>query len=161
MPDRLSSQVRDHRDSDLACLYGLLARWQRLIGMERWEIHLTVESDIEEAAFMTVERQTSYQRAVIKISPDLLAGRTTPEQIAIPITPERIEQCLVHELLHCLATDLISIFHDDLNGHLHPDAYDLIMAGAKRAEEHLVDTLATRLVEMRQMIDREGAYAEL
>lgn len=153
MRDHLATLSYEHRDSDIEQLYHLLVRWQRLLGMERWDVRLQVE-DIGEG-FMQVERQTSYERAVIKVSPSLITRTTTPDQIPLELTDDRIEQILVHELLHCRLTDLISIVYDDLDGMLHRDVHDIVAAHTEREEERFVDALASRLVDMRKMIDDE------
>jgi hypothetical protein len=125
----------------------LIETWAKRLGLERWRIEVTVGTCESESAYMEVNRSTVYERATLTVASWVVGVGNRPEPvIAVPLTEDFIEACVVHELLHLHTRDLRAVVRDDCDGLVHPDAYRQLDATAERIEEQTVDRLAEALV---------------
>lgn len=129
-----------------AQLRSLLTQWVKRLGLDRWDLELRIEECEDSGALMEAERSVTYERSVIRCQPWVLTGEIPDDVMQLELTPQRIEACLVHELLHCHTRDMSNLA-DAVVGQLHRDAYSIFDSAVRRAEEQLVDRLAVALVD--------------
>lgn len=127
-----------------AKLKALLRTWQERLGLGRWEVELKLEPCSDRHHYMEIDYGV-YNRAVVRVQPLVLTGEVPDGVIDIALTDVRIEQMVVHELLHPKLSGLKAYVTDDLDGQVHRDVLTVLGEGYQREEERVVDDLATIL----------------
>lgn len=124
----------------------LVQTWARRLGLDRWDLEVEI-GGLEDSDSYAECTRSIYERATIRFAPWLVGRGEPPPGVMFPNpTPEFIEICAVHELLHLWTRNLRAVIREDCDGLVHPDAYRQLDATACRAEEQLVDGLAHALV---------------
>lgn len=125
----------------------LMDQWQVRLGLSHFELVLETDKELGDS-YAECRRAANYNRAVVMLAPWLFSSKPKlPENfLPIPITDERIEKYLVHELLHILLKDYQNIIDDDLDGQLHRDVHKQLMNAMYRVNENTIDSLAVALV---------------
>lgn len=121
-----------------------IAKWQPRLGLANWEIRLRIGGLQEGEHVMECHHSPQYERATIRVA-EWVLRRENPENDGLPVTNHVIERSIIHELLHCATRDLREQL-DLISGYLYPQHEQTFVAAHERAEEQLVDRLATALL---------------
>jgi hypothetical protein len=106
--------------------------WQERLGLERWKLELRVSAEPMDG-FGEFDVSSQYEVATITVASGL--------------SPEQVEQTVVHELLHLMCRDLDAVV-EDARGQLHPQASVQVEKRYEHEIEGFVERLALRLVEL-------------
>lgn len=122
-------------------------RWQHRLGLDLWQITISIEPCETDSILMECRRSSSYDAATIAVQPYVLTGKipgTVTDRPVADLSDTYLEMKVVHELLHCVTRDLRYV-EDLYDRQLHPDAWRAVEQAYKRAEESTVDRLANAL----------------
>jgi hypothetical protein len=129
-------------------LQALFDLWQKRLGLETWDIQLKFDqtSDGKLETVMECCRSEHYDEATIVIQPYVLRGKV-PDGVDThrELTDKFIEKEVVHELLHCVTRDFCYCT-TSFEKWIPPVAIDAAQEVIERADEQMVDRLATALV---------------
>jgi hypothetical protein len=128
-------------------LLALFDKWIPRLGLDGWVIQVRVEEcpDKDDAGSEgCCHRSSQYDKATIFVPPAMLeeGERDRAHQ---DITPEYVEQIVVHELLHCVVRDIVfanSLMEDELSERMNETLNKVQM----RTEEQVVERLASALM---------------
>jgi hypothetical protein len=118
---------------------GILDRWVRRMGLERWKIELELvepsrETSPDEWADASIWRSNAYETAKIQLHPTWRSW-----------SAEEAETHLVHELVHLWTRDMeemLSIAEDQVTSAV----FEVIRAAAMQRTEATVDLISRRLI---------------
>jgi hypothetical protein len=124
----------------------ILRRWQRRMGLERWQIELDLEKPTESFGendwhWAELARSNNYEEATIRLHPEWRSW-----------SAEKAEHHLVHELVHVWTRDLEETLKL-VDFHVPHAVHTLIQEAFAQRLEAAVDLIARRLV----VIADEGA----
>lgn len=117
----------------------LLRLWQHRLGLERWEIDVAWDQPTAEDAHAQMVRSTTYETATLHLAEDFKSWSDL-----------KMNQILVHELLHCSTRDLDQV-HASSEEWLPDHAWRLLDERYGFELEQAIDKLAARLVELAPM----------
>jgi len=127
-----------------------LAKWQRRLRLEHWEITLDLDTATEDVALACCERSSDYERARIRLASNW--REWTPDSCQVPdidhsaMPPRSLDYTVVHELLHCSFHDLEHAGKVKY-GLLTSDVDDIHEAQLDRDLERTIDRMAMVIVE--------------
>lgn len=124
----------------------LLNLWQKRLGLDLWEIHVSFVDFGQPGVICRVHKSTEYNRAMIEVKPWLLEGKSPPEwECGREMTSRDVEETIVHELLH-LVTAKYWMWVKAIEPDCHRDALDATCRMFDVVDENIVDSLAIALV---------------
>lgn len=125
----------------------LMDLWQVRLGLSHFELILETDKDLGNS-YAECRRAPSYNRAVVRLAPWLFHKKPQlPKNfLPMPVTDERIEKYLVHELLHIVLKNYQTIIDDDLDGVVQRDVHAQLINAMDRVNENTIDSLAVALV---------------
>jgi len=115
----------------------LVAGWQEPLGLTTWNltIELVANPGDNDDALAACMPSIHYEQATLQFAEALLRH-----------TPRRVEEAVVHELLHLTCRDLASVF-EDAEEQLGPVAGPMFHNRTLHELEGIVDKVATLLVD--------------
>lgn len=129
-------------------LHELFKLWQTRLGLDLWHIEVRIENPKSPTSMMDVRKSTAYSRAIVRVPQWILDGGPIPDGILdVTIDDKFIEQCIIHELLHCQRRETGALVFDRLEGLLHRDVYSVVTGSFDAAEELEIENLAASLAE--------------
>lgn len=124
-------------------LHRLVRKWQRRLGLERWQIEIVIDAakwDAErddDPRFAWCRHSVNYDSGEVWINPHLAPDWEF----------KKASETIVHELLHFTARE-VEQASDLLERQVHRDVWTVFENQRTRSLEAMVDGLARRLVEL-------------
>lgn len=132
-----------------AAIERAVRRWQRILGLDAWEIHLDTETrPSTDSAVMEVDRTRDYLVARIRLCDGW--EKWTHERVGLnpgddDVAPARsLDRMVAHELLHLQLHDL-DVALGSMRRQVHPDAWALIEERFEHELERVVENVAKAL----------------
>lgn len=114
----------------------LLKKWQKRLGLERWRVTVDFSTPLTDDN-MQISRSKIYDDATITVN-------DTWKTWGI----EKVEQLIVHELLHLVHRDIDYVIYELVDGQTSPASYELIRKAYEFADEKAIDRMAHILMTM-------------
>ena len=120
--------------------------WIKRLGLTEWEINVRFVEFEDGKNIARCHKSPKYDRAFIDVQPWALTG-DTPDgwECGEELTPKRLEEAIVHELLHCVTARYWQFPHL-LKEETHVDAYDTACRAMDDVDENIVEGLTMALV---------------
>lgn len=118
-------------------LLKLIEKWQKRLGLERWRINVDFDSPVSDSDNMQISRSKTYDDATITLNPEWRTWGSL-----------KIEQLVIHELLHLVHRDIDYVMYELVDGQVSPASYEVIRKAYEFADEKAIDRMAHILITM-------------
>lgn len=113
-----------------------LAYWQGVLGLAHWRIEWDPDETPSAERVGEMRVSEAYEHAVLALG----SWRAWD--------PRKLDEMLVHELLHLVMHDAMRVVDSDLDGIIHPDAWNVVKATHEHAIERAIERLAWTIVAL-------------
>ena len=117
----------------------LSGEWQEKLHLTNWQFNIIFKDKDENNSILSINPCPVYCKAAITVYP-----------VFWKQTQDMKEQCMAHELLHCVLEPLCKLSFDFLNGNLHT------AATINDTTENVVQRLATIISPLKSSVYTEG-----